>query len=68
MPNASTAPPSAWQLTRAYLTAALLVPPRGMKLGWQMPGQPLVFRLLLFVLPAIAPVTGTISLLKLLLE
>jgi hypothetical protein len=53
-----TAPASAPSPVRAYLLAALLLPPLGMKLGWQMPGQPLAVRLLLCILPALPPVLG----------
>lgn len=63
-----TATPSARQLACAYLTASLLMPPRGMKLGWQMPGLPWPVRLLLSVLPAVGPVFGTVSLLQHLLQ
>lgn len=59
-----SAPPSARQLTRSYLVAALLAPHRAVPMGWRMPGQALPVRTVLAVLPMLGPVFGTFSLLK----
>lgn len=56
--------PTRIQTARTYLLAALLYPPRGMKLGWRMTDQPLPVRVLLFALPMVGPILGICTLVR----
>lgn len=50
--------PNGAPTVRSYLLAALLFPPRGVRMGWGMKNQPLFVRVLLSALPLVGPISG----------